>query len=113
MVLKVFGLPFSTCTARVLACLEEIGLEHELIPVDLPAGEHKRAPHIERNVSIFFYLSLRISLINPSFQIYSNPSARYFGEMFFLIVLSCVQPFGKIPALQDEDLVLFGEEFLF
>ncbi|PKU75100.1 probable glutathione S-transferase GSTF1 [Dendrobium catenatum] len=49
MVLKVFGNPISTCTVRVLACIEEIGLEYELVPVDLTTGEHKRPPHIHRN----------------------------------------------------------------
>ncbi|XP_020578087.1 probable glutathione S-transferase GSTF1 [Phalaenopsis equestris] len=49
MVLKVFGSPVSTCTGRVLACMEELGLKYELVPVDLSTGEHKRPPHIDRN----------------------------------------------------------------
>ena len=49
MVLKVFGTPVSTCTGRVLACIEELGLKYELIPVDLNTGEHKRPPHTDRN----------------------------------------------------------------
>ncbi|PKU75099.1 probable glutathione S-transferase GSTF1 [Dendrobium catenatum] len=49
MVLKVFGKAFSSCTASVLSCIEEIGLEYELLPVDLTTGEHKRPPHIHRN----------------------------------------------------------------
>ncbi|KAK8951495.1 putative glutathione S-transferase GSTF1 [Platanthera zijinensis] len=49
MVLKLYGSPVSTCTGRVVAVIEEIGLEYELVPVDLTTGEHKRPPHIERN----------------------------------------------------------------
>ncbi|VAI81226.1 unnamed protein product [Triticum turgidum subsp. durum] len=38
---KVFGLARSTCVARVLVCLEEVGAEYELVHVHLPAGDHK------------------------------------------------------------------------
>ncbi|KAF5182235.1 Glutathione s-transferase [Thalictrum thalictroides] len=41
-VVKVYGLPLSTCTARVLTCLIEKGVEYELIPVDLSVGAHKQ-----------------------------------------------------------------------
>ncbi|KAH0462372.1 hypothetical protein IEQ34_009947 [Dendrobium chrysotoxum] len=49
MVLKLFGSPVSTCTARVMACMEEIGLQYELVPVNLKTGEHQRPPHTDRN----------------------------------------------------------------
>ncbi|MES6669710.1 glutathione S-transferase N-terminal domain-containing protein, partial [Cutibacterium acnes] len=49
MAIKVYGSPVSTCTGRVVACIEELDLEYELVPVDLTTGEHKRAPHIDRN----------------------------------------------------------------
>ncbi|KAG0470234.1 hypothetical protein HPP92_016934 [Vanilla planifolia] len=49
MVLKVFGSWQSTCTGRVLAVAEELGLQYELVQVNLAAGEHKQPPHIERN----------------------------------------------------------------
>ncbi|PKU75098.1 putative glutathione S-transferase GSTF1 [Dendrobium catenatum] len=49
MVVKLFGSPVSTCTARVMLCMEEIGLQYELVPVDLKAGEHQRPPHSDRN----------------------------------------------------------------
>ncbi|PIA27140.1 hypothetical protein AQUCO_08300079v1 [Aquilegia coerulea] len=39
---KVYGLPLSTCTARVLTCLIEKGVEYELIPIDLSVGAHKQ-----------------------------------------------------------------------
>ncbi|VAI93464.1 unnamed protein product [Triticum turgidum subsp. durum] len=38
---KVFGPARSTCVARVLVCLEEVGAEYELVHVHLPAGDHK------------------------------------------------------------------------
>ena len=49
MVLKVFGTASSTCTGRLLACIEELGLEYELVPVNLASGEHKQPPHLARN----------------------------------------------------------------
>ncbi|GLJ51552.1 hypothetical protein SUGI_1095720 [Cryptomeria japonica] len=62
---KIYGLPFSTCTARVLACCHEKEVEYELIPVNLMAGAHKQKPHLDLN------------------------------------------PFGQVPAFQDEELTLF------
>jgi len=62
---KVFGHPMSTNVARVLLCLEEVGAEYELVPVDFLAGKQNDPQHVQRN------------------------------------------PFGKIPAFQDGDLVLF------
>ena len=38
---KVYGMAISTCTRRVLATLEEKGIEYELITVDLTKGEQK------------------------------------------------------------------------
>ncbi|MGL9484598.1 glutathione binding-like protein, partial [Salmonella sp. C3189] len=49
MVLKLFGTKSSTCTGRVVACIEEIGLEYELVPINLAAGEHKQPAHLARN----------------------------------------------------------------
>ncbi|XP_058082683.1 glutathione S-transferase-like [Magnolia sinica] len=49
MGLKVYGLPMSTNTARVIACLNEKGLEYELVPVDLRTGAHKQQPFISLN----------------------------------------------------------------
>uniref|UniRef100_A0A0C9S5E5 glutathione transferase n=1 Tax=Wollemia nobilis TaxID=56998 RepID=A0A0C9S5E5_9CONI len=46
---KVYGLPFSTCTARVLACLHEKEVDYELIPVNLMAGAHKQPPFLALN----------------------------------------------------------------
>ncbi|VAI93463.1 unnamed protein product [Triticum turgidum subsp. durum] len=45
---KVFGPARSTCVARVLLCLEEVGAEYELAHVHLPAGDHKGPAHLAR-----------------------------------------------------------------
>eukprot|EP01018_Ginkgo_biloba_P009466 Gb_36282 [translate_table: standard] len=50
MAIKVHGLPFSTCTTRVLACLNEKEVtDYELIPVNLMAGAHKQPPFLALN----------------------------------------------------------------
>ncbi|XP_057873942.1 glutathione S-transferase F13 [Cryptomeria japonica] len=46
---KIHGLPFSTCTTRVLACCHEKEVEYEVIPVNLMAGAHKQKPHLDLN----------------------------------------------------------------
>ncbi|KAA8530723.1 hypothetical protein F0562_005343 [Nyssa sinensis] len=40
--LKCTGPAKAACPQRVLACLVELGVDFEIIPVDLDAGEHKR-----------------------------------------------------------------------
>ncbi|XP_050379404.1 glutathione S-transferase F11-like [Argentina anserina] len=45
MVVKVFGPIRAACPQRVMACLLELGVEFEVVPVDLQAGEQKQ-PHI-------------------------------------------------------------------
>lgn len=47
--IKVHGLPFSSCTATVLTCLNEKEVEYELIPVNLMAGHHKQSPFLSIN----------------------------------------------------------------
>ncbi|XP_026447687.1 glutathione S-transferase F13-like isoform X2 [Papaver somniferum] len=47
--LKLHGVPFSTCTARVRACLEEKNVEYEICPVDHGTGAHKRPDFISKN----------------------------------------------------------------
>lgn len=46
---KVFGPAKSTNAARVLLCLEEVGAEYELVPIDFDAKEHKGPEHLARN----------------------------------------------------------------
>ncbi|XP_004288578.1 PREDICTED: glutathione S-transferase F11-like [Fragaria vesca subsp. vesca] len=45
MVLKVYGPVRAACPQRVMVCLLELGVEFEIVPVDLQAGEQKQ-PHI-------------------------------------------------------------------
>ncbi|PIN16051.1 Glutathione S-transferase [Handroanthus impetiginosus] len=42
MVVKMYGPAYGACPQRVLACLLELGLEFELIPIDILSGEHKK-----------------------------------------------------------------------
>lgn len=51
MVLKLYGLPMSTCTTRVMICLHEKDLEFELVPVDLFTQENKKPPFLAKNVT--------------------------------------------------------------
>ncbi|XP_058083652.1 glutathione S-transferase F13-like [Magnolia sinica] len=46
MALKVYGPPFSTCAARVLFSLHEMGVDYELVPVNFSAGEHKQPSYL-------------------------------------------------------------------
>ncbi|KAK4775569.1 hypothetical protein SAY87_023530 [Trapa incisa] len=48
-VLKLHGLPMSSCTTRVMICLHEKGVEFELVPVDLFTGQHKQPPFLDKN----------------------------------------------------------------
>ncbi|TVU20852.1 hypothetical protein EJB05_30452 [Eragrostis curvula] len=45
----VYGPVLSTNVARILVCLEEVGAQYELVPVDMVAGEHKSPAHVARN----------------------------------------------------------------
>ena len=47
---KVFGSAMSTNVARVLVCLEEVGVCYEVVDVNFAAGEHKGPEHLARNV---------------------------------------------------------------
>lgn len=49
-VMKLYGSPISTCTARVLLSLEEVGAKYELVTISMPTGEHKGPAHLARNV---------------------------------------------------------------
>ncbi|MCL7027418.1 hypothetical protein MKW94_011224 [Papaver nudicaule] len=48
-VLKVHGSPISTATQRVIAAINEKGLEYEFVHVNLAEGEHKREPFLSLN----------------------------------------------------------------
>uniref|UniRef100_A0A7N0T6Y8 glutathione transferase n=1 Tax=Kalanchoe fedtschenkoi TaxID=63787 RepID=A0A7N0T6Y8_KALFE len=49
MALKLYGLPMSTCTARVLICLAEKEVDYELIPVNLFTDDHKQPAFLAKN----------------------------------------------------------------
>ncbi|KAK4848264.1 hypothetical protein QYF36_011075 [Acer negundo] len=42
MTIKVHGMALATCTARVLLCLAEKGLDYELVPVDVAAAQVRK-----------------------------------------------------------------------
>ena len=48
MTMKIFGHPMSTCTRKVLMTLAETNTPHEFVLVDFAKGEHKQAPHLQR-----------------------------------------------------------------
>ncbi|CAE6432148.1 unnamed protein product [Rhizoctonia solani] len=43
---KLYGMPFSTCTKRVWTTAKEIGLDVEIVPVRLVSREHKKPEYI-------------------------------------------------------------------
>ena len=48
MVLKLYGMPGSTCTRRVATVLKEKNVPYELVLVDLSKGEHKAAAFVAK-----------------------------------------------------------------
>lgn len=47
--MKVYGFPMSPNVRRVLVVLAELGIDHELVPVDLMAGAHKQPDYLAVN----------------------------------------------------------------
>ncbi|XP_051214765.1 glutathione S-transferase 4-like [Lolium perenne] len=47
--MKVYGWAVSPWMARVLICLEEAGVEYELVPMSRVGGDHRRPEHLARN----------------------------------------------------------------
>ncbi|KAH9730337.1 glutathione S-transferase F13 [Citrus sinensis] len=47
--IKLYGAPVSTCTARVMTCLHEKAVDFALVPVDLFSCEHKQPPFLAKN----------------------------------------------------------------
>ncbi len=48
MVLKLYGSPHSTCTARVAVVLFEKQIPYKFFPIDLAKGEHKAKEFLEK-----------------------------------------------------------------
>jgi Glutathione S-transferase, N-terminal domain len=55
-VIKVYGVARYMSVARVIACLEEVGADYEVVPVDFAIGENKAPAHLTRNVPLTFSL---------------------------------------------------------
>lgn len=51
-IVKVYGMPRSTCTLRVLAALSEKDVDFELVFVNLMKGEHKQPPFLALQVAL-------------------------------------------------------------
>ncbi|KAK7392334.1 hypothetical protein VNO78_20768 [Psophocarpus tetragonolobus] len=49
MALKLYGLPMSTNTTRVMICLHEKDVDFELVPVNVFAEEHKQPTFLSKN----------------------------------------------------------------
>ncbi|XP_010259661.1 PREDICTED: glutathione S-transferase F13 [Nelumbo nucifera] len=49
MAVKLYGIAMSTCTTRVMTCLHEKGVDFEIVPINLSAGEHKQPSFISKN----------------------------------------------------------------
>nr|XP_010921802.1 glutathione S-transferase 3 [Elaeis guineensis] len=49
MGMKLYGTPLSTNATRVRSLLNEKGIDFELVPVNLRAGDHKRPPFLALN----------------------------------------------------------------
>lgn len=50
MVVKVYGPIRAACPQRVIVCLLEMGVDFELVPVDLESGDHKKPDFLLRQV---------------------------------------------------------------
>ncbi|KAI5122250.1 hypothetical protein M0805_007115 [Coniferiporia weirii] len=75
MVLKIHGSPFSTCTQAVVTAFKEIGLAYEVVPVNLGAGEHKKADYIAQKQP---FGQIPVLVEEDGFQVYeSRAIARY------------------------------------
>jgi glutathione S-transferase len=51
--MKVYGMPYSTCTVRVLTTLAEKDEEgYEIVPIDLQVGAHKSPEFLKLQVLV-------------------------------------------------------------
>ena len=69
MGLKVYGLPISTCTSRVLTCLHEKEVEFELIPINLFTAEHLQPPFLSKNVINFIFFFFLVKFASSAFSV--------------------------------------------
>ncbi|CAL4895695.1 unnamed protein product [Urochloa decumbens] len=101
---KVYGWAASPFVARVLVCLEEAGVDYELVAMSRDAGDHRRPDHLARNVRAALH-----QLHRPSISTFHASLAYAFSVTDSLThdLLACLQPFGQVPVLEDGDLTLF------
>ena len=63
MALKIYGLPGSTCTARVLATIFEKNVDDFVIePVNLATGAHKKPEFLKMQVCVKLSHLLRVDI---------------------------------------------------
>lgn len=116
---KVFGSAVFANAARVMACLEEVGVDYEVIEVNYMAKQHRGPEHVARNVRnpgpnhfscivCYAAASSPRPLINLSrfchrrlvFVETDLPSA-HAADVY-------LQPLGQIPAFRGGEIMLFG-----
>jgi glutathione S-transferase len=51
---KLYGWAISPFVSRALLCLEEAGVDYELVAMDHRAGDQRRPDHLARNVSTLY-----------------------------------------------------------
>lgn len=50
MVVKIYGTGTAVCPQRVMHCMVELGVEFELVDVDLEKMEHKKPEYMAKQV---------------------------------------------------------------
>jgi glutathione S-transferase len=97
--IKLHGMALSPNVIRVAAVLNEMGLDFEILPVDLRTGAHKHPDFLALNVT-------PPASFDSLHRFWTE--ILYSQSNFPRSAVSFLQPFGQIPALQDGDEVLYG-----
>lgn len=84
MAIKVHGISLSTCTARVLPCLHEKGLEYTVVHVDVASGAHKKQPFLSLNVRAPFHLMFTLFYIIQLYYVLPNKCIYMVTSLFML-----------------------------
>jgi hypothetical protein len=71
---KVFGSAVFANAARVMACLEEVRVEYEVVEVDYMTKEHKGLKHLARNVGnnpgSYFFFTASLHMLRYPFSLF-------------------------------------------
>ncbi|CAJ2675811.1 unnamed protein product [Trifolium pratense] len=102
---KVYGPALSTAVSRVLACLNEKDIPFQLIPLNMSKGEHKNPHFLKIHVCNTYYTSLVHSTL--SLILINCVCVLLLSHTHILIILNSFQPFGQVPAFQDDHISLF------